>query len=96
MTSGVLVTPELIRIAELAVEYEELRRLLRVAVETGMYVPRFQCSGCREVFAQPYRPVCPSCNRYGFWTGSIDEEGQAKLSRFPVLQDIAKIREILR
>ena len=89
------MTANLLQMAELAVEYEELRRLLRVAVETRMYVPTFQCSGCREVFAQPYTPVCPACKRYGFWTGSVDDEGRAKLDKMPLLQDLAKIREIL-
>lgn len=36
---------------------------------------RWQCSGCRFVFAGPWQQECPSCGRLDYWTGSVDPAG---------------------
>lgn len=37
----------------------------------------WQCSGCRYVFPQPWKKVCPSCGLVDFWSGSVDPKAPA-------------------
>ena len=75
---------------------EELERLLVIAVRTGgCAVSTWQCSGCGHAFSGRWRHVCPSCKREGYLTGSVDAAGRAQLAAEPLMQAVARIREIV-
>jgi hypothetical protein len=31
----------------------------------------WQCSGCHEVYLEPWRATCPNCGRIDYWSGSV-------------------------